>query len=75
MSRILIADDAPNLLSALSGRLRIAGYDVLEASDGQQAMSPLREHKVDLAIVDILTPMLMGWSSRSACRTGFRTPR
>jgi CheY-like chemotaxis protein len=60
MQKILIVDDEPTLLGVISRTLRKAGFDVLEASDGQKGMDLLAENQVDLIISDIFMPNVDG---------------
>lgn len=60
MYKILLVDDDPSLLVAMSQALMQSGFDVIEASDGQQAMELLRDHTVGLTIVDISMPIVDG---------------
>ena len=58
--RILIVDDEPNHRRSLGISLRLEGYEVVEACDGQQALERLGEHTVDLAIIDLMMPRIDG---------------
>lgn len=58
---ILVADDAPEILSLLSIRLRNAGYKVIEASDGEQTLAQAYEHEPDLVVLDVMMPGMNGW--------------
>lgn len=58
--KILIVDDDPVILKALSMKLKSRGYDVVTASDGSQALSAMRDEKPDLLIVDICFPPDVG---------------
>lgn len=60
MYKILLVDDDAALLSAMSRLLKGAGFDVLEASDGRQAMDLVRDNHVDLTIIDIFMPNVDG---------------
>src|SRR5438105_3844378 len=53
---ILIVDDNPVELQALSGKLVSNGYDVLSAEDGSAAISVIRQQKPDLILLDIAFP-------------------
>ena len=64
--RILIADDEPNQLELLSYNLEAAGFEVLRASDGRQAMEMVEENHPDLAIIDWMMPQMSGID---VCRT------
>ena len=58
--RILIADDEPRLLHIVSMFLGMEGYEVLTASDGEEALRVLDEQSVDLAVLDVMMPKLDG---------------
>lgn len=58
--RILIVDDEPNHRRSLSISLRLEGYDVLEAADGQLALERLAEEQVDVAVIDLMMPRIDG---------------
>lgn len=57
---ILIADDEAHLLKAMSGSLRDAGYDVLTARDGGEALALARSERPDLVVADYQMPRLSG---------------
>lgn len=50
---ILVCDDDRLVLMSITAALRQAGYDVLEADSGDDAILLARQHKPDLAILDI----------------------
>ncbi|MDB3892390.1 phosphate regulon transcriptional regulator PhoB [Alphaproteobacteria bacterium] len=58
--RILIADDEPNQLELLNFNLEQAGFEVVRASDGQQAIDMIEEQRPDLIILDWMMPQLSG---------------
>ena len=55
-ARLLVVDDAPNIRSALAKALSFAGYNVEEASSGQQALELLQHKRFDLMVLDMLMP-------------------
>jgi two-component system, OmpR family, alkaline phosphatase synthesis response regulator PhoP len=57
---ILVADDESHILSVVSLKLRNAGYRVLTASDGQEALDMALQDRPDLLITDYHMPMLSG---------------
>ncbi|MDH5408366.1 MAG: sigma-54 dependent transcriptional regulator [Gammaproteobacteria bacterium] len=57
---ILIVEDDQELMDALVETLELAGYQVLTAMNGHQAMSQLVENSVDLVISDIQMPQMDG---------------
>ena len=59
---ILLVDDEEGYRELISRVLTKAGYEVLQAADGLQALSLLEESKVDLVISDILMPALNGYA-------------
>jgi DNA-binding NtrC family response regulator len=61
MTRILIADDEPNLRSTLGRTLRAEGYETSEARDGVEAVSALRRGGIDLVVLDLAMPRLDGF--------------
>ena len=60
MTRILVADDDRVVLLTLSEGLREAGFEVVEARDGLQALALCRSETPDLALLDIRMPGLDG---------------
>lgn len=59
--KILIVDDESEIRTVLTLLLSNAGYDVIEASDGERAISAVMENKdIDLCIMDIMMPRLNG---------------
>lgn len=62
MKTILVADDDPNILTALTRRLEANDYNVLVAPDGFNALKLALEEKPDLIILDIWMPVGVGLS-------------
>jgi len=58
--QVLIVDDEPNLRKILSAQLTRDGYDVMIAEDGEQGLSMLREHHIDMVITDLKMPKVDG---------------
>lgn len=59
--RILVADDEKDIRSVLALYLENAGYDVVEAADGAEALGILRTQPIDLCLLDIMMPKLDGY--------------
>ena len=57
---ILIADDEPNQLELLSYNLEQAGFAVMQAKNGQDALQKIEDHTPDLVILDWMMPHLSG---------------
>jgi CheY-like chemotaxis protein len=66
--RILIADDRPSSRELLRLVLERAGYEVLEAEDGHQAVERAREGHPDLILLDLQMPGLDGYGVLAALR-------
>ena len=58
--KILIADDEPDILEIISYNLKIEGYDVVTAKDGEDALQKAKLTKPDLIILDLNLPVLGG---------------
>jgi DNA-binding response OmpR family regulator len=58
---ILIADDDPHIRELLRFYLRKELYTVLEAADGAEALRILESEHVQLAVVDVMMPVMDGW--------------
>jgi OmpR family response regulator RpaB len=57
---LLFVDDNSLRLEVMTTRLRLLGYQVLTASDGQEALATFTTNHVDLAIVDYYMPGMNG---------------
>jgi len=57
---ILIADDNPMNLDILRTRLAIHGYELLAATDGEEALAVARARQPDLILLDIMMPKMDG---------------
>jgi DNA-binding response OmpR family regulator len=58
--KLLLVDDEPDLLDTLALNLRNAGYEVITASDGANALELARTRLPDLVILDLMLPELDG---------------
>ncbi|MFK8182494.1 MAG: response regulator [Phormidesmis sp.] len=68
-STILIAEDDPRTRQALTNSLQKAGYTVVTAADGQEALDKFEAAvKIDLVILDVLMPRLDGFQVCQALR-------
>ncbi len=60
MPKILIVDDEPPIIDVLAYNLKQAGYEVIIARDGEQAVAAARREQPDLIILDLMLPKLDG---------------
>jgi class 3 adenylate cyclase len=58
--RILVADDNPMNVDILQARLAAHGYEVVTASDGEEALAVARAERPDLILLDVMMPKLDG---------------
>jgi DNA-binding response OmpR family regulator len=58
---ILAADDDPDIRELVAFRLERAGYTVLQAADGEEALALALEHTPDLAVLDVMMPKMDGF--------------
>jgi DNA-binding response OmpR family regulator len=72
---VLVADDDPDILALVSFRLERAGYDVLGAHDGDEALRLALEHAPDLAVLDVMMPKLDGYEVTTRLRQNGATRR
>src|SRR5262245_3243048 len=63
---VLIADDDLEILNLTRSLMRRRGFDVIEASDGDEAMRQVLENRPDLVILDVMMPGQSGWE---VCRS------
>ena len=59
--RILIVDDTPTNVHILQMRLAASGYDIVTATDGEEALAAAQEAQPDLILLDVMMPKLDGF--------------
>jgi len=74
MSTILLVDDDPHLRELSRIFLQQEGFDITEASDGDEALSAFERRKVDLVILDIMMPKMDGWELCRQLRRYYDVP-
>ncbi len=68
MSKILIVEDEENIRLLYKEELEDLGYEVIQASDGREAMKKYDLHKPDLMILDIQLPGMDGIETMNIIR-------
>ena len=62
MAKILVADDEELIRKLINDCLSKAGHEILEASDGLEALNIFRKNTdIDMALLDIMMPEIDGW--------------
>ena len=74
MSRILVVDDEPQILRALQTSLRGAGYDVVTATTGAEALTAAAVQPPDAVILDLVLPDTRGTDVCRELRTWSTVP-
>ncbi len=74
-ARILVVDDEPSLVDAVSTALRYEGFEVSEAATGRAALEAAQENDPHLIVLDVMLPDLDGFEvSTRLRRDGRKTP-
>lgn len=63
MSTILIVDDSPTEVQALTHLLERTGYRIVSASDGEDGVAIARSERPDLILMDVVMPGLNGFQA------------
>ena len=71
---ILVVDDDPDIIDMLKLYLDAEGYKTLEAFDGKVALEHLRSRHVDLALFDIMMPLIDGFQLLRKMRQDYKIP-
>ncbi len=62
MEKILVVDDDPDILDAITMILESRGWEVVTARDGIEALANLKAENPDLMILDLLMPKMDGFA-------------
>ena len=65
MTKILIAEDEPDIRELVAFTLRFAGYEVVAANNGEEAVQTASRELPDLILMDVRMPRMTGYD---ACR-------
>jgi len=61
-ARLLVVDDEPNILELLATSLRFAGFAVVTATNGREALEEARRSRPDLVVLDVMMPDMDGYA-------------
>ena len=71
---VLIVEDDKNIQSLLQMYLEKEGYAVTVADDGGQGLTKFRSIKPDLVLLDVMMPVMDGWTVCKMIRAEYQTP-
>lgn len=71
-AKLLVVDDEPNIRELLSTSLRFAGFDVVAAANGRDALAAAETHNPDLAVLDVMLPDMDGFTVTRKLRASGR---
>jgi len=72
-ARVLIADDDEDIRAYLEVTLQLAGFDVLQAIDGLEAVEVARTERPDVVVLDVMMPRMDGLEALKRLRNDSRT--
>lgn len=59
--KILVVDDEPDISKLIKARIESAGYSVVTAFDGAEALKTVKENMPDLILLDVMLPKMDGY--------------
>jgi DNA-binding response OmpR family regulator len=73
LARILVVDDSPDVRLALATILEDAGYDVVEAENGDQVFDLAVKESPNLVLLDVMMPRVNGFDALATLKADTRT--
>jgi DNA-binding response OmpR family regulator len=74
-ARIVIADDSATILALVTIAVKRDGYEPATATNGNEALEAIREHRPELVILDAVMPGMSGYEVCRALREDVEAPR
>ena len=71
-AKLLVVDDEPNIRELLSTSLRFAGFEVVAAANGREALAAVEADEPDLAVLDVMLPDMDGFTITRKLRAAGR---
>ena len=71
--KVLVVDDEADVLLLCRVNLEFEGYEVLEASDGEEAMRKVVSERPDVVLLDVMMPRMDGWQVLAALKADPQT--
>jgi DNA-binding response OmpR family regulator len=73
MTKILIAEDERDIRELITYTLQFAGYEVVSAGDGEEAVQLTLQEKPDLVLLDVRMPRMNGYEACKAIKADEKT--
>jgi DNA-binding response OmpR family regulator len=73
-TRILVVDDEPRYIRLMEANLSSEGFQVIRATNGQEAVETVAEQRPDLVLLDIMMPILDGFTACERIREFSNVP-
>ncbi len=73
--RVLVVDDIPVNVILLAERLKIASYQVVTATSGEEALKIIRQSPPDIVLLDVMMPGMSGYDVCRSIRSEEKTAR
>lgn len=66
--KVLLAEDEPFLSGMYQTKLKLEGFEVVTAADGEEALEKLKQEKFNILLLDIMMPKLNGFEVLKSLR-------
>ena len=70
---VLLVEDQPDLRQLYAQQLTLSGFDVIEASNGVEAVAHTASHVPDVVLMDLSLPVMDGWEATRQLKSDDRT--
>ncbi|MGQ0804423.1 MAG: response regulator [Actinomycetota bacterium] len=70
MALVLVVDDEPDIRELIQMNLELAGYRVITAADGRQALEAVQRETPDAILLDLMMPEVDGWEVLDQLKSG-----
>jgi DNA-binding response OmpR family regulator len=72
--QLLVVDDEQRIINFLSSKLRTSGYEVISASNGEEALEQTQAQEPDLVVLDVMMPKMDGFETLKQLRSFSSVP-
>ncbi|MGL4791692.1 MAG: response regulator, partial [Anaerotignaceae bacterium] len=72
--KVLVVDDEKNIVDIIKFNLKKEGYEVITATNGEEAVIKVYSEEPDLILLDIMMPIMDGYEACKKIREKFETP-